>query len=93
MTNRTDELIAKARKLTKAQSTSALIKSLAHLEEIAPEPADPEMREWSRMVDWVEEELIERLGCSEAHTDWVLSDDFSNYTGRTSYAFLAEVAK
>ncbi|MCC4906956.1 hypothetical protein [Microbacterium sp. cx-59] len=93
MTNRTEELTAKAVALVKAQSTKALLDSLANLEQIAPEPADPQMREWCRMVDWVEEELLERLDCRDAHTDWVLSDAFGGYEGRTSYAFLAGVAK
>lgn len=92
MTNRTAELEAKAAASTKAQSTTALINSLKHLEEIAPEPAHPEMPQWSKVVDWVEAELIERLGCEKAHTDWVLSDEFEQHEGRTSYAFLARVA-
>ncbi len=85
----TNAINAKAIRLVEAQSTGALLKSLAHLEEIAPEPANPEMREWCRMVDWVESALIKRLGCEEAHTDWVLSEDFGMDESRTSYAFLA----
>lgn len=81
----------KAEALLKQQSTATLMQSLAHLEEIAPEPDHAEMPEWCRMTRWIEEELIERLGCRDAHTEWVLSDDFGSNGERTSYAFLAKV--
>lgn len=90
--NKIEALNAKANRLVEAQSTRALLKSLAHLEEVAPAPADPEMREWCRMVDWVESALIKRLGCEEAHTDWVLSDDFGSDNMRTSLRFFEGVA-
>ncbi|MDF2991883.1 MAG: hypothetical protein K0S37_2397 [Microbacterium sp.] len=93
MTNRTAELEAKAAALVKAQSTTALLDSLAALELGAPEPHEAGMPVWCKTVGWIEEELIERLGCEDAHTDWVLSDAFTGFDGRTSYAFLAEVAK
>jgi hypothetical protein len=93
MSNRTAELEAKAARLVKAQRTSALLDSLGALELGAPEPSSPAMPTWCKTVGWIEDELIARLGCEEAHTEWVLSDAFGDVDARTSWAFLAEVAK
>lgn len=77
--------------LVKAQSVETLMQSLRHLEDIAPEPWSPDMPVWCRMTGWVEDELVERLGCADEHTEWVLSDDFGNDEFRTSYPFFSRI--
>lgn len=98
MTNNTriEAIRNKARALTAAQSTKSLIDSLALLELGAPEPSDDGMREWIFAVDNIEAVLIERFDCDDAHTDYILSDEFeadARDGARTSYRFLAKVAE
>lgn len=82
-------LQAKADSLVKGQSTKQLLGALAALELGAPEPCEVGMPIWCKTVGWIEDELIRRFGCEDAHTDWVLSDDFGADGSRTSYTFLS----